>query len=90
MGCGKQREAAAPIQSLVKLQAFFPEFAVEDLPSVKLQPRFLRLQWRTCPRAEHSDDDDDDDDYTDDVNKSSLFYLSYSVLLQRVNWEICG
>ena len=34
------------------------EFAVEDLPSAELQPRFLRLQCRTCPWAEHSDDDD--------------------------------
>ena len=39
-----------------------PEFAVQDLPSAELQPRFLRLQGRTCPWAEHSDDDDDDDD----------------------------
>ena len=40
LGCGKQREATAPIKSLVKLQ-----------------PRFLRLQWRTCPWAEHTDED---------------------------------
>ena len=40
VSCGKQREAIAPIQSLVKLQ-----------------PRFLRLQWRTCPWAEHSADE---------------------------------
>ena len=44
--CGKQR---------------VPQFAVEDLFSSKLQPRFLSLQWRTCAWAEHSDDDDDDD-----------------------------
>ena len=43
-----------------KTAALVPEFAVKDLPSAELQPRFLRLQWRTCPRAEHSDDDDDD------------------------------
>ena len=48
------------------------KFAVEDLPSAELQTWFLRLQWRTCPWAEHSDDDDDsyddddDDDYDDD------------------------
>ena len=40
VGCWKQREATAHIQSLVKLQ-----------------PRFLRLQWRICPWVEHSDDD---------------------------------
>ena len=36
-----------------------PEFAVKDLPSAELQPRFLRLHWRICTWAEHSDDDDD-------------------------------
>ena len=57
VGCGKQREATAPIQSLVKLQSWFLSFAVEDLPSADLQPRFRRLQRRTCPWAEHSNDD---------------------------------
>ena len=52
-GCGNQREATAPIKSLVKTAAFVPEFAVEDLLSAELQPRFLRLQWRTCLWAEH-------------------------------------
>ena len=33
--------------------------AVEDLPSAELQPRFLRLQRKTCPWAENSDDNDD-------------------------------
>ena len=37
-----------------KTAALVPEFAVEDLPSVELQPRFLHLQ-------NTSDDDDDDD-----------------------------
>ena len=45
-----------------KTAALVPEFVVEDLPLAKLQPRFLRLQWWTCPWAERSDDDDDDDD----------------------------
>ena len=40
-----------------KTATLFPEFAVEDLPLAELQPMFLRLQWRTCPWAEHSDDD---------------------------------
>ena len=40
-----------------KTAALVPEFAVEDLLSAELQPWFLRLQWRTCPWAEHSDDD---------------------------------
>ena len=44
VGCGKQREATTPIKSLVKMQPRFPEFAVEDLPSAELQPRFPRLQ----------------------------------------------
>ena len=43
---------------LGKTAALVPEFAVEDLPSAELQPRFLCLQWRTCPWAEHSDVDD--------------------------------
>ena len=40
-----------------KTAVLIPEFAVEDLPSAELQPWFLRLQWRTCPWAEHPDDD---------------------------------
>ena len=34
-----------------KIAALVPEFAVEDLPSAELKPRFLFLQWRTCPWA---------------------------------------
>ena len=41
-----------------KTAALVPEFAVKDLPSAELQPRFLRLQWRTSHWAEHSEDDD--------------------------------
>ena len=40
-----------------KTAALVPEFAVEDLPLAELLPRFLHLQWRTCPLAEQSDDD---------------------------------
>ena len=43
VGCGKQREATASIQSLVKLQPWFLSFEVEDLPSAELQAKFLRL-----------------------------------------------
>ena len=43
-----------------KTGALVPEFALDDLPSAELQPRFLRLQRRTCPWAEYYDDDDDD------------------------------
>ena len=49
-----------------KYAALVPEFAVEELFSAELQRRFLRLQWRTFPWAEHPDDDDDDDD--DDIS----------------------
>ena len=38
-----------------KTAALVPEFTVEDLPSAELQPRFLRLQCRICPWAEHTD-----------------------------------
>ena len=41
-----------------KTAALLPEFAVEDLPSAELEPRFLHLQRRTCPWAEPSNDDD--------------------------------
>ena len=41
----------------IKSAVLVPEFAVEDLPPAELQPRFLRLQWMTCPWAEHDDDD---------------------------------
>ena len=44
VGCRKQQEAYAPIQSLLQTAALVPEFAVEDLPSAELQPRFLHLQ----------------------------------------------
>ena len=40
-----------------KTAALVPEFAVKDLPSAELQSRFQRLQWRTCPWAEHCDED---------------------------------
>ena len=53
------RKATESINSIPgKTAALVPEFAVEDLPSAELQPMFLRLQWRTCPWAEHDDDDD--------------------------------
>ena len=42
-----------------KTAALVHEFAVEDLPSAELQPRFLRLHSMTCRWAEHSDYDDD-------------------------------
>ena len=37
-----------------KTAALVPEFTVEDLPLAELQLWFLRVQWRTCPWAEHS------------------------------------
>ena len=37
-----------------KTAALVDKFAVEDLRSAELQPRFLCLQWMTCPLAEHS------------------------------------
>ena len=39
-----------------KTAALVPEFAVGNLPSAKLQPKFLHLQWMTCPWAENTDD----------------------------------
>ena len=45
-----------------KTATLVPEFTVEDLPLSRTVTLFLRLEWKTCPWAEHSDDDDDDDD----------------------------
>ena len=56
-GAGSYRTYSVPC----KIAALVPEFAVEDLPSVELQPRFLRLQRRPCPWAEHFDDDDEEE-----------------------------
>ena len=39
-----------------KTAALVPKFEVQDLPSAELQPRFRRLQLRTCPWAENSND----------------------------------
>ena len=39
-----------------KTATLVPVFAVEDLNWTELQAWFLRLEWRTCPWAEHSDD----------------------------------
>ena len=61
---------------LGKTAALVPDFAVEDLSSAELQAWFLRLQWRICPWAEHSDDDDDADDDVD----PGLITIFYSVI----------
>ena len=61
MGCGKQREATAPIKCLVKLQ---PEFEMEDLPLDRiaaLVPEFAltdlplvrTLMTKMCAKNEH-------------------------------------
>ena len=49
-----------------KTAALVPEFALDDLPSAELQPRFLRMKRMTCPWVEH---DDDDDEYWNYVSK---------------------
>ena len=67
-----------------------PKFAVEDRSSAELQPRFLRLQWRNCPWAEHSDDDDDyyydydyyDVDDDDDPRNSSINFTRIRYLVK--------
>ena len=45
-------ESNGKLPHLIIPSKMIPEFAVEDLPSIELQPWFLRLQWRTCPWAE--------------------------------------
>ena len=44
-----------------KTATLVPEFAVEDLPSAKLQPRFGALPVKDLPLGRKTDDDDDDD-----------------------------
>ena len=64
-----------------KITALVPEFAVKYLHSAELQPKFLRLQWRTCPWAEHCDNDD-----------SRLWkQKAYKILIQLVHeFPICA
>ena len=40
-----------------KTATLVPVFAGKNCLWTELQPWFLRLQWKTCPWAEHSDDD---------------------------------
>ena len=79
-----------------KTVALIPEFAVEDLPSAELQPKFLRVKLSTCSQAEHSDNDDDDDDgdhnskfykHSAKLHKSFLD-ISSKILIDTV--YVCG
>ena len=47
-----------------KTAALVPELAVEDLPPAELQPRSLRLQWKTFHWAEHSDNEPSHDHWS--------------------------
>ena len=64
-----------------KTAALIPEFVVEDLPSAELQPRFLRLQWRTYTWAQHSDDDDDDDDSIKYKHSNFIMKMIYFIII---------
>ena len=44
--CGKQKEATASIQSLVKLQRWFTECAVEGLSSAEVQPSTYNILFK--------------------------------------------
>ena len=44
MGCGKLGGSYRTYSIPGKPAALVPEFAVEDLPSAELHPRYLRLQ----------------------------------------------
>ena len=66
MGCGKQREATAPIHPS-KIATLVPEFAVEDLPLYRiaaLVPEFCTAGPALGQNSDDDDDDDDDDIYT--------------------------
>ena len=64
-----------------KTAALVSEFAMEDLPSAELQPRFLCLQWRTCLWAEHFDDDDHDDAW-----RCSSYHFNNLCHLKHLFW----
>ena len=61
MGCGKQREATAPIESLVKFEPWFLSLGVKDLPLGRTAANVPALTVKDLRWAEHSDDDDNDD-----------------------------
>ena len=53
VGCEKQQEATASIQSPVKLQPWFQSLWWKTCLWTELQPTFLRSKLRTCHWAEH-------------------------------------
>ena len=53
MWCGKQREANAPIQSLLKLQPWFLSLRWKSCLLAEMRPWCLSLQRKTCPWTEH-------------------------------------
>ena len=55
MGCGKQREATAPIS---KTATLVPQFAVEDLPLDKTATLIPAFAVKDLLLAEHSDDNE--------------------------------
>ena len=83
-GVRKQREGYRTYSIPGKTAALVSEFAVEDLPSVELQPWFLPLQWRTCPWAEHSDVDDPS--ILISVFFTEFCYFSYEITTQLSSW----
>ena len=66
---------------LGKTVALVSEFAVEDLPSTELQPRFLRFCSKVLSLQQNTNDDDDDDDNDYDDDKVQIF----SGTIQRVH-----
>ena len=75
MECGKLPYLVIPS----KTATLVPEFAVEDLLWTELQSWFLRLQWKNCFWAEHSDDDDDFQDLEYTVEKSKILTINMDI-----------
>ena len=68
MGCGKQREATAPIQSLVNLQPWFLSVRWKTClrQNCSLSP-YACSEGPAFGQNTHDDDDDDDDDDNGDI-----------------------
>ena len=82
VGWGKQRQTTVAHQSLVKLQPWFLSFAVEDQPSAE-----LRLQWMSCPWAEHSDDEDDDYAILDLIHDRNNSWFDALQKYNHTSWQ---
>ena len=78
VGCGKQLEATAPIQSLVKLQPWFLSLRLKTFLRQNYSLGSCACSERPCPWTEHCDDDD--------VMNAVFFTLEESAALFLTAW----